>query len=67
MALMVTHYSIVMVICEIINKFLFNEPYIHGYPAFIYFIAIMIVEYFICEIITRKFPILLGKSLQHYE
>ena len=67
MALMVTHYSIVMVICEIFNKFLFNEPYIHGYPAFIYFIAIMIVEYFICEIITRKFPILLGKSLQHYE
>lgn len=62
LALMVTHYSIVLVICEWINKCLFNEPHIQGYVAFVYFIVVMIVEYYICEIITRKYPTLLGKS-----
>lgn len=61
LALMVTHYSIVMVLFEMLNKAILHEPYIQGYPAFAYFVAIMIVEYFICELITRKCPRLLGK------
>lgn len=67
LALMVTHYSIVMVACEMINKYLFNEPHIQGYAAFVYFIAVMIVEYYICDRITKKYPFVLGKSSIHYE
>ena len=44
-----------------LNKEILHEPYVQGYPAFAYFVAIMIVEYFICELITRKCPRLLGK------
>ncbi len=61
LALMVTHYSIVLVLCEMLNKYLTNEPHIHGYPAFAWFAVVMLIEYFICECITRKMPMTLGK------
>ncbi len=61
LALMVSHYSIVLVLCEMLNKYLTNEPHIHGYPAFAWFVVVMLIEYFICEFITRKIPMTLGK------
>ena len=62
LALMVTHYSIVMEIFNMINQYCFNEPYIQGYPSCVYFVAVMIVEYYLCELILKKFPASLGKS-----
>lgn len=62
LALMVTHYSIVMEIFNMINQYCFNEPYIQGYPSCVYFVAVMIVEYYLCELISKKFPASLGKS-----
>lgn len=59
--LMVTHYSIIQVICEIINKTIYNEPHLAGYHALYFFIVTMIVEYFIAELIHRRMPFLLGK------
>ena len=59
--LMVTHYSIIQVICEIINKTIYNEPHLAGYRALYFFIVTMIVEYFIAELIHRRMPFLLGK------
>ena len=61
MALMVTHYSFVMVACDIFHKWMFQEPKIVGYPAFAYFAVMMILEYFIAEYITKKHPHLVGK------
>lgn len=61
-ALMVTHYSIVIVLLEIFNRHITGEPYIHGYVAFAYFAACMVVEYFLCEFVTKRFPFTLGKT-----
>lgn len=61
MALMVTHYSFLMVLCDIFNRMAFNQSKIVGYPAFVYFVVIMILEYYITEFISKKYPFLLGK------
>ena len=61
LVLMVTHYSIVVVLFEMFHKAVFHEPYIQGYPAFAYFAVIMVLEYYICELINKYFSYLLGK------
>lgn len=61
LVLMVTHYSIIQVICEITNKAVYDEPYLTGYHALCFFIITMIAEYFIAELIHRRMPFLLGK------
>lgn len=61
MALMVTHYSFLMVGCDIVNRVFFHEPKITGYSSFIYFFMIMIFEYYITEFLLKKYPFLFGK------
>lgn len=61
LALMVTHYSIIQVICEIINRVVYDEPYLMGFHALYFFVATMIVEYYIAEFIHHKMPFLIGK------
>ena len=61
-ALMVTHYSIVVVLLGIINRYVTGEIYIQGYAAFGYFAACMVMEYFLCEFVTKRFPFTLGKA-----
>lgn len=62
LALMVTHYSLIEVLCEITNKALFSQPKLSGFPALYFFLLTMIVEYFIAEFLYRQAPTLLGRQ-----
>lgn len=64
LALMVTHYSLIQVLCEITNHALFSQPKLNGVPALGFFLLTMIIEYFIAEFLYRKAPALLGKWKQ---
>lgn len=64
LALMVTHYTIVIPLCVIANKAMTGDEHIKGYPAFLYFLIIMVIEYFLCEFIIRKMPMTLGKNIK---
>jgi len=60
--LMLTHYSIVMEICIVINKFWFNEDTLFGINGLIFFAITIIIEYPIVYFINNKAKFLLGKS-----
>ena len=64
LGLMVTHYSFFLVICWIIQNHIDGTEgeLLHGWPSIGYFVATMILEYFVVEMIEKKFPFLLGKK-----
>ena len=59
--LMVTHYSIMLVICEIVNKHLFGNDQFSGYITLVFFAVTVILNYPIVYFINRNARFLLGK------
>lgn len=62
LGLMVTHFSLFMVICTIIQNKIdgtTNET-LKGWPSVIYFVITMAVSYFVVELIKKTYPPLLG-------
>lgn len=64
LGLMVIHYSILMVICNLVQNKLDGTTGqgLYGWPSVIYFIITMVVSYFIVEVLKRICPPLLGKN-----
>lgn len=64
MALMVTHFSILIVLCDITVRLVCGHPMDGGWIALALFGVTMISEYFITEWLKKRFPLILGmKSL----
>ncbi len=61
MGLMVTHYSFLMVVCELLSLWWLGTSKLKDWPAIGFFVATMIVEYFVVKFIASKAPKLLGK------
>lgn len=65
LSLMVTHYSLVLVLFTILNEYLFNEDFsvgFHGFKCFIYFFASIPIQYLLTIVLNSYFPQLLGRS-----
>lgn len=60
MALMVTHFSILLVLCDIAVRLVWNHPMKGGWIALTCFGLTMIAEYFLTEWLTKRFPRILG-------
>lgn len=60
MALMVTHFSILMVLCDIVVRLLYGTPMKGGWIALAMFGFTMTSEYFIAEWLSKRFPRILG-------
>ena len=61
MTLMVTHYSIVMVICILLNQLIVGDQKLMGWNALIWFIVAMFIEYYLVLILEKRFPKIFGK------
>lgn len=64
LGLMVIHFSLLMVICTLIQNKIdgtVDQP-LYGWPSIIHFLITMVVSYFIVEFIKKKAPALLGKK-----
>lgn len=61
MAIMVTHYSIVLVICTIFNKYFLGDASLFGWYSLGWFMCAMVIEYIIILVLEYRFPKLLGK------
>lgn len=61
LVLMVTHYSIVQVLCGICNQYLFHQEKLADMNAIYFFIIAMVLEYYIAIFINRKASFTLGK------
>jgi hypothetical protein len=62
LALMVTHYSFLLVVCEMVNKSILHHDIFSGVPTLFFFAITMILEYCIVEWVHRKAPCLIGKQ-----
>mgnify|MGYP005904861945 CR=1 FL=1 len=60
MALMVTHFSILIVLCDIAVWLIWGHPMRGGWIALSLFGLTMIIEYFLAEWLSRKYPKILG-------
>lgn len=60
LSLMVTHYSITLVICHIVIENLFNSIFV-GWITIAAFCISMLIQYLITTILNKKYPFLLGK------
>lgn len=60
MALMVTHFSILIVLCDIAVRLICGHPMRGGWIALSLFGLTMIIEYFLAEWLSRKYPKILG-------
>jgi len=60
MALMVTHFSILIVLCDVAVRLICGHPMKGGWIAFSLFCVTMIAEYFIAEWLSRRYPKILG-------
>lgn len=60
MALMVTHFSILIVLCDIVVRLIWGHPMRGGWIALSLFGLTMIIEYFLAEWLSRKYPKILG-------
>lgn len=63
MALMVTHFSILMVLCDIVVRLLYGTPMKGGWIALTMFGLTMIAEYFIAEWLSKRFPRIIGRTM----
>ena len=66
LSLMVTHYSLVMVIFAIINEYCFGADRLHsfaGTDGWIYFFCSIPLQYLIAKLLNNKAPSLLGKKI----
>lgn len=63
LGLMVTHYSILLPICVIIQNYILDTAYLrlHGWRSALYIIPVMIIEYYLVSFVEKKYPRLLGK------
>lgn len=60
MALMVTHFSIMLVLCDIAVRTVCGQPMDGGWIALSLFVVTMALEYFIAEWLSRHYPKIVG-------
>lgn len=63
LGLMVTHYSILLPICVIIQNYIYHAESLrlHGWTSALYLIPVMILEYYLVSFVEKHYPKLLGK------
>jgi len=61
LALMATHYSIVLVLFQMLNLYLYGQTKLTGVISLVFFVLAILIEYPIVEIINKRFKFLLGK------
>lgn len=63
LGLMVTHYSLLLPICVIIQNYIYHTEALrlHGWISIFCFFSIMILEYYLVLYIEKKYPKLIGK------
>lgn len=62
MALMVTHYSIVMTICILLNQLIVGDQKLMGWNSLIWFVVAMFIEYYLIILLEKRFPKIFGKK-----
>lgn len=64
LGLMVTHYSLLLPICVIIQNYILHSQNLRlqGWASSLYLIPVMIVEYYLVSSIEKRYPKLLGKE-----
>ena len=63
LGLMVTHYSLLLPICVILQNYICHSEALrlHGRTSMLYFIVVMVVEYYLVSFIEKRYPKLLAK------
>lgn len=61
LSLMVTHYSITLVICKIVVENVLDVEF-YGWVTIVAFGVSMLLQYFITILLNKKYPYLLGKN-----
>ena len=61
MALMVTHYSIVLLICILLNQLIVGDQKLIGWNSLIWFVVAMFIEYYLVLFLEKRFPKIFGK------
>lgn len=63
LGLMVTHYSLLLPICVIIQNHISHSENLRlqGWSSLLYLIPVMIVEYYLVSFVEKRYPQLLGK------
>lgn len=63
LSLMVTHYSLLLPICVILQNYIHHSDALRlqGRTSLLYFIVVMIVEYYLVSFIEKRYPKLLAK------
>lgn len=67
LVMMVTHYSILLVICQKIDSAILHQSEFYGNITILFFIISLLIEYPITWVINQKFPYLLGRKKFHNE
>ena len=62
MALMVTHYSIVLLICILLNQLIVGNQRLIGWNSLIWFVVAMFIEYYLIIFLEKRFPKIFGKT-----
>lgn len=60
--MMVTHYSIIQVLCEIINKYWLHNDAFTGYITLVFFVVTVLIEYPIVWFMNKYCQRILGKN-----
>ena len=61
LVLMATHYSIVLVLFQMFNQYMYGETKLTGISSLVFFVFAILIEYPIVEMINKRFRFLLGK------
>lgn len=63
LGLMVTHYSLLLPVCVIIQNYIYHTDALrlHGWTSALYLLPVMILEYYLVLFVEKKYPKLLGK------
>lgn len=59
--LMATHYSFVLVLFQMFYQYIYGETKLSGISSLVFFAIALLLEYFIIEVINKRFRFLLGK------
>ncbi len=59
--MMVTHYSIILVLCEIANRYILKNESFSGSVTLYFFIFTVLIEYPIVYLMNKKCALILGR------
>lgn len=60
--MMVTHYTIIQVLCEITNKYILGNAEFTGYITLVFFVLTVLIEYPVVYLLNKKGAFILGRN-----